>query len=101
MSAALVDYQVADGIATIALARAPVNAIDHPMIGALHAALRRADEAREVRAILLTSSLILAASASAPMRSNRSAALVASARARERRPRDAWRRARASSDSAS
>jgi enoyl-CoA hydratase len=52
-----VEYRVADGIATIALARPPVNAVDHPMIDAIHAALRRADDAPEVRAILLTSAL--------------------------------------------
>lgn len=54
---ARVAYRVADGVATIALDRAPVNAIDHPMIDAIHAALRRADAAPEVRVIMLTSAL--------------------------------------------
>ena len=37
--------------------RAPVNAIDHPMIDAIHVALRRADRDAEVRAILVCSAL--------------------------------------------
>lgn len=54
---AAVDYTVSDRIATIAMRRAPVNAIDHPMIDAIHAALRRAEGDRDVRVILLTSAL--------------------------------------------
>jgi len=52
-----VDYAVADRIATIAMTRAPVNAIDHPMIDALHPCLREADADRDVRAIIITSAL--------------------------------------------
>jgi len=51
------DYTVRDRIACIALNRKPVNAIDHPMIDAIHAALRRADADPDVRAIVLTSAL--------------------------------------------
>ncbi len=52
-----VDYTVTDRIAVIALHRAPVNAIDHAMIDAIHAALRQADADKNVRAIILTSAL--------------------------------------------
>ncbi len=52
-----IDYTVEDGIATILLQRAPVNAIDHPMIDAIHDALRQADRSPEVRAVLITSAL--------------------------------------------
>ncbi len=52
-----IDYQVTDRVAVIALNRAPVNAIDHPMIDAIHAALRRADADDGVRAVILTSAL--------------------------------------------
>lgn len=52
-----VDYSVADQIATIAMNRPPVNAIDHPMIDAIHARLREADADDQVRAIIITSSL--------------------------------------------
>ena len=52
-----VDYTVKDRVAVIALNRAPVNAIDHPMIDAIHAALRQAEADREVRAVILTSAL--------------------------------------------
>lgn len=52
-----VDYAVADRIATIAMNRAPVNAIDHPMIDAIHARLREADADPDVRAIIITSAL--------------------------------------------
>lgn len=51
------DYTVRDRIACIALNRKPVNAIDHPMIDAIHAALRRADADPQVGAIVLTSAL--------------------------------------------
>ena len=51
------DYEVSERIAVIALNRKPVNAIDHAMIDAIHAALRRADADPEVRAIILTSAL--------------------------------------------
>ena len=52
-----VDYSVDDAIATIAMNRPPVNAIDHPMIDAIHARMREADEDRTVRAIILTSAI--------------------------------------------
>ena len=52
-----VDYAVADRIATIAMNRPPVNAIDHPMIDAIHARLREADADENVRAIIITSAL--------------------------------------------
>jgi enoyl-CoA hydratase len=52
-----IDYTVQDRVAVIAMNRAPVNAIDHPMIDAIHAALRRADADRDVRAVILTSAL--------------------------------------------
>lgn len=52
-----VDYEVRDAIAWIAMNRAPVNAVDHAMIEAIHAALRRADADEAVRAIVLTSAL--------------------------------------------
>ena len=38
-----IDYEVKDRVAVIAMNRAPVNAIDHPMIDAIHEALRQAD----------------------------------------------------------
>jgi enoyl-CoA hydratase len=52
-----VDYEVEGRVAVIALNRAPVNAIDHPMIDAIHAALRKADADAGVRAVILTSAL--------------------------------------------
>jgi enoyl-CoA hydratase len=52
-----IDYVVEDGIAVIRMNRAPVNAIDHPMIDAIHAALRRADKSNDVRVIVMTSAL--------------------------------------------
>lgn len=50
-------YHVDDRVAVVALNRPPVNAIDHPMIDAIHAALQRADEDPAARAIVLTSAL--------------------------------------------
>lgn len=52
-----ISYAVHDRIATIAMNRAPVNAIDHAMIDAIHAALRKADADSDVRAVILTSAL--------------------------------------------
>ena len=52
-----VDYGVKDRIAVVAMNRAPVNAIDHPMIDAIHAALLRAEADPGVRAVILTSAL--------------------------------------------
>lgn len=52
-----VDYDVTDHVAVIAMNRPPVNAIDRAMIEAIHAALRRADADRSVRAVILTSAL--------------------------------------------
>src|SRR3954470_14754635 len=52
-----IDYAVTDRVAIIAMNRPKVNAIDHPMIDAIHAALRKADADRDVRAVILTSAL--------------------------------------------
>ncbi len=52
-----VNYSVTEGIANIAMQRAPVNAIDHPMIEAIHAAMRRADQDPEVHVLLITSAI--------------------------------------------
>ncbi|MGB1885246.1 MAG: enoyl-CoA hydratase/isomerase family protein, partial [Gammaproteobacteria bacterium] len=52
-----VNYETRDKIAWIGMNRAPVNAIDHAMIEAIHAALRQADADDQVRAIVLTSAL--------------------------------------------
>jgi enoyl-CoA hydratase/carnithine racemase len=51
------DYEVRDQVAVIALNRPPVNAIDVPMIDAIHAALLRAEADPEARAVILTSAL--------------------------------------------
>lgn len=50
-------YEVTDRVAVIAMRRAPVNAIDHPMIDAIHAALLKANADPGVRAVILTSAL--------------------------------------------
>jgi enoyl-CoA hydratase/carnithine racemase len=52
-----VDNAVTDRVAVIAMNRPPVNAIDHAMIDAIHAALRQADADKAVRAVILTSAL--------------------------------------------
>jgi enoyl-CoA hydratase/carnithine racemase len=52
-----VAYTVKDRVARVALNRPPVNAIDHPMIDAIHAALRAAEADATVRAVILTSEL--------------------------------------------
>lgn len=52
-----IDYSVRDRVAVIAMNRKPVNAIDHPMIDAIHAALRQADADPDVGAVILTSAL--------------------------------------------
>src|SRR5690242_6726372 len=52
-----VAYRVRDKVVVVALARPPVNAIDHPMIDAIHAALRAAEADTVVRAVILTSDL--------------------------------------------
>jgi enoyl-CoA hydratase len=52
-----VDYDVKDRVATIAMNRPKVNAIDHAMIDAIHAAFRRANADPDVRAVILTSAL--------------------------------------------
>jgi enoyl-CoA hydratase len=52
-----IDYTVKDRIAVIAMNRPPVNAIDHPMIDAIHAVLRAAEADANVRAMILTSAL--------------------------------------------
>lgn len=57
MGAAQVDYRVEDRVAVLAMARPPVNAVDHPLIDALHAAMLCADADDGVGAIVLTSAL--------------------------------------------
>jgi enoyl-CoA hydratase len=52
-----VDYEVNDRVAVIALNRPPVNAIDHPLLDAFHAALRAAQADSAVRAVVITSAL--------------------------------------------
>jgi enoyl-CoA hydratase len=52
-----IDYSVNDRIATLAMNRSPVNAIDHPMIDAIHDGLLRADADENVRAVIITSAL--------------------------------------------
>jgi len=52
-----IDYRVEDGIAHIDMHRAPVNAIDHPMIDAIHTALREAEADGKVRVVVLGSAL--------------------------------------------
>lgn len=52
-----INYTVSGRTAIIAMQRPPVNAIDHPMIDAIHARLRQADADVGVRAIILTSDL--------------------------------------------
>ena len=56
-SGSRIDYEVKDRTAVIAMNHKPVNAIDHAMIDAIHAALRRADADPGVRAVVLTSAL--------------------------------------------
>jgi enoyl-CoA hydratase len=52
-----ISYEVTDRVAVVALKRPPVNAIDHAMIDAIHAALRSANADSDVRAVILTSAL--------------------------------------------
>jgi enoyl-CoA hydratase len=52
-----VAYEVKDQVAYIYMNSAPVNAIDHTMLDALHQALRRADSDPTARAVVLTSRL--------------------------------------------
>ena len=52
-----IDTSVTDRVAVIAMNRRPVNAIDHAMIDAIHAALRQADADPAVRCVILTSAL--------------------------------------------
>ncbi|HKH01062.1 MAG TPA: enoyl-CoA hydratase/isomerase family protein, partial [Bradyrhizobium sp.] len=49
-----IEYEVKERVAVISMNRAPVNAIDHPMIDAIHAALRQAEADVGVRAVILT-----------------------------------------------
>jgi enoyl-CoA hydratase len=51
------DYEVRERVAVISLNRPPVNAIDVPMIDAIHAALLRAEADQEARVVILTSAL--------------------------------------------
>lgn len=57
MSKDIVTYDVIDRVAVITMNRGPVNAVDLPMIDAIHAALKRADADPEVRAMVLTSAV--------------------------------------------
>src|ERR1700722_14546629 len=52
-----ISYEVTDRVAVVALKPTPVNAIDHAMIDAIHAALRSANADSGVRAVILTSAL--------------------------------------------
>ena len=52
-----IEYDVTDHVAVIAMKRPPVNAIDHAMIDAIHAALLKANADPSVRAVILTSAL--------------------------------------------
>ncbi len=51
------DYEVTDRVAILRMHRAPVNAIDHPMIDAIHEAMLRADNDPQVRVMLIASAL--------------------------------------------
>jgi enoyl-CoA hydratase len=51
------EVSVKDRVAVIALKRPLVNAIDHPMLDALHGAMRAADADPDIRAVILTSAL--------------------------------------------
>lgn len=53
----LVGYEIVDRVAILRLQKAPVNALDHAMLDAMHDAMRRADADPEVGAIVLTSGL--------------------------------------------
>jgi enoyl-CoA hydratase len=52
-----IDYSINGKIAIIAMNRPPVNAIDHPMIDAIHDGLNEADANDKVRAVILTSAI--------------------------------------------
>lgn len=52
-----IDYQIDNKVAFIRMHRTPVNAIDHAMIDAIHAALRRAEQDPDVRVIVIGSAL--------------------------------------------
>lgn len=52
-----IEYDVTDHVAVIAMKRPPVNAIDHAMIDAIHAAMLKANADPAVRAVILTSAL--------------------------------------------
>ncbi|MBM4227824.1 MAG: enoyl-CoA hydratase/isomerase family protein, partial [Gammaproteobacteria bacterium] len=57
MNESRIQYEVQQRVAVISLCRLPVNALDHPMLDQLHAALRRADADSGVGAIVLTSAI--------------------------------------------
>jgi enoyl-CoA hydratase len=52
-----IEYSVDSGAAIISMNRAPVNAIDHKMIDEIHDALLSADADKDVRAVIITSSI--------------------------------------------
>lgn len=58
-----VSFEIKNRVAVITMRRPPVNAVNYALIGAIHAAWRRADKDPEVRAIILTSALDRAFSA--------------------------------------
>ena len=59
----LLSYEVRDRVAVLTMRRSPVNAVNFAFIEAIHAAWRRADKDKDVRAIVLTSAFDKAFSA--------------------------------------
>ena len=51
----LMRYELVDGVAVLTMQRPPVNAVNHALVDAIHAAFRSADSDPSVRAIVLTS----------------------------------------------
>jgi len=51
----LMRYELVDGVAVLTMQRPPVNAVNHALVDAIHAAFRAADADPSVRAIVLTS----------------------------------------------
>lgn len=52
-----VEYKIDGTTAVISMNRKPVNAIDHPMIDAIHEGLETANNDKQVRAVIITSAL--------------------------------------------
>ena len=59
----MLSYEVRDRVAVLTMHRGPVNAVNFAFIEAIHAAWRRADNDKDVRAIVLTSAFDKAFSA--------------------------------------